>query len=312
MENATHGELELVSGVDVISIKSGVKGRSTQRIIRVNMEGGIKRHDDPADDEEEKAKDKHAEEAHDESDNMHMLEASAVAKSLGTRILQGLASKDAAHRLSGGRNVITPKKQWSQPMKLIFKLFQGFGPIMWVAAILLFISYEPLGGSAPSVLNLGLAVVVLVVILTQGLFSWYQEFQASNVLAAFSNTMPAKCFVRRDGHSTELDAADLVIGDVVILQQGMSVPADIRVVEAHGLRANTSALTGEAEPIRITTTPVNSRLIEASNCVFLGSSLVEGRGVGIVISTGDKCIMAQILGMASGGNMVRDCGVWLR
>mmetsp|Transcript_5567 Transcript_5567/g.5726 ORF Transcript_5567/g.5726 Transcript_5567/m.5726 type:complete len:1006 (+) Transcript_5567:257-3274(+) len=228
-----------------------------------------------------------------------------VCKELKTNLNHGLSSSEVQNRfLRDGPNILTPVKEWNQFMKFIFSLFRGFGPIMWISFILMFLTYIPLGGPNPNIYNLAVALAIFVVIIAQGGFAWYQEYENSNVLASFSNLVPLETIVIRDGQVSTILASNLVVGDIIVLSIGDILPADIRVIESHGLKADTSALTGESHPLDINTEPVDTPLLNATNCLFLGTSVIFGKGKGIVVSTGDRCIMAKILKTNTGGQEI--------
>lgn len=79
-----------------------------------------------------------------------------------------------------------------------------------------------------------------------------QERSSSNVMAVFKNMLPQLCFVIREGEEKEIEASELVPGDLVHLKMGDKVPADVRILETFGFTIETSALTGESNPIRCT------------------------------------------------------------
>lgn len=240
-----------------------------------------------------------------EPDQIHNMTIDEVCHELKSHLSFGLSSSEVQKRiLHDGPNILTPVKEWNQFMKFLFSLFSGFGPIMWIAFILMFLTYIPLGGSNPNIYNLAVAIAILVVILAQGGFAWYQEYENSNVLASFSNLVPLETIVIRDGQISTILASNLVVGDIIVLSLGDILPADIRVIESHGLKADTSALTGESHPLEIHTEPVDTPLLNATNCLFLGTSIVFGKGKGIVVSTGDRCIMAKILKTNTGGQEI--------
>lgn len=108
--------------------------------------------------------------------------------------------------------------------------------MLWPASILSILAYKPFGGSNPDISNIGLAIILILVILTQGAFSMYQDWTSSKVMDSIKNMLPSAAPVFRNGQETKINAIDMVVGDLVKLETGDKVPADIRLVESHGLK----------------------------------------------------------------------------
>ena len=124
------------------------------------------------------------------------------------------------------------------------------------------------------------------------------------ILAGFQTLIPNVATVIRDGDTLHISATELVAGDVVVLEQGSRVPADIRVILSHGLKVDKSMLTGESKPAKITSDPDKSTdgtMLRAANICFMGCTVVEGEGRGIVIATGANNQLAKIAAQASAG-----------
>ena len=126
---------------------------------------------------------------------------------------------------------------------------------------------------------------LLAVALLNATFSFIQEFRAEKAMAALRQFLPHMVQVRREGRLVEEEATRLVPGDVVLLQEGNRVPADLRLVESHGLLADNSPLTGESIPGPLAAEGLNEddRL---DNVAFAGCSIVRGSGIGVVFATG--------------------------
>ena len=100
--------------------------------------------------------------------------------------------------------------------------------------------------------------------------------------------------VRRDGKDQHVAAEELVVGDLVYVELGQRIPADIRLLDAHDLHVDNSALTGESELISCTTRCTNANFMESRNMCFLGTACPQGSGVGLVVATGDQAVIGQI------------------
>jgi sodium/potassium-transporting ATPase subunit alpha len=189
-----------------------------------------------------------------------------VLEHLSVSPSQGLSSDQVARKLKDvGRNVLTsPPSRWFR--KTISYLFGGFGSILFVASILVFIAWKPLG-SPPAVANLALAIVLAIVWIIQAAFAFYQgrfclgkfsnptkhslDWSSSRVMSSIKNLMPDNCIVLRDGTRKEVVATELVPGDLLYIRLGDKLPADVRYVEASpDAKFDRSILTGEAEPLR--------------------------------------------------------------
>lgn len=123
-------------------------------------------------------------------------------------------------------------------------LFGGFGSILLVGAVLVFISWKPLG-EPPAVANLALAIVLVAVFVIQAAFNAWQDWSSSRVMASITSMLPDECIVIRDGQQLNISAVDLVPGDIIRLKQGNKLPADVRFIEvSNDSKFDRSILTG--------------------------------------------------------------------
>ena len=140
------------------------------------------------------------------------------------------------------------------------------------------------------------AIFIFGVIIFNSMLGTWQENKAEKNAAALQNLLKIKAYVRRHGFEKSINAEDLVIGDIVFLESGDKVPADIRLFESKGLQIDQSFLTGESELVSKSSEknkkeePLNSR----SNMVFAGSAVASGRAWGIVVETGLKTEVGKI------------------
>ena len=129
--------------------------------------------------------------------------------------------------------------------------FGGFGSILLVASILVFIAWRPLG-NPPAVANLALAIVLLVVFFFQAGFNAWQDWSSSRVMASIGTMLPDQCIVIRDGSQVNISATEMVPGDVVVIKQGNKLPADVRFAEVSSdAMFDRSILTGSSSPISV-------------------------------------------------------------
>ena len=133
-----------------------------------------------------------------------------------------------------------------------------------------------------------------VVVIT-GVFSYYQESKSSRIMESFKNLVPQYALCLREGDKVNIKAEDLTIGDVVEVKFGDRIPADIRIVEARGLKVDNSSLTGESEPQSRSSDFTHENPLETRNLAFFSTNAVEGTARGIVVNVGDNTVMvAQI------------------
>jgi sodium/potassium-transporting ATPase subunit alpha len=167
-------------------------------------------------------------------------------------IENGLSDETAADRLiRDGPNHIQPPKQLSTWTKLLMTIFSGFSPLLWIAAILAFISWQPLGPEFTYYYSLIIGVVLVVVIILSNLFNFVQERRVMHILSELTiRDQNPTCTVVRSGVHKTINVSQLVIGDIVILETDLRVPADLRIVTCDELKVDTSLLTGEVVPLK--------------------------------------------------------------
>lgn len=214
----------------------------------------------------------------------------------------GLTMAEARRRLErDGPNALTPPKQIPEWVKFCKNLFGGFSLLLWIGAILCFIAYsiESASEEEPANDNLYLGIVLTAVVIITGIFSYYQESKSSRIMESFKNMVPQYAIVLRDGEKQNLQAEEIVLGDIVEVKFGDRIPADIRVIEARGFKVDNSSLTGESEPQTRSPEFTNENPLETRNLAFFSTNAVEGTAKGVVISCGDNTVMGRIAGLAS-------------
>uniref|UniRef100_T1IZN6 Sodium/potassium-transporting ATPase subunit alpha n=1 Tax=Strigamia maritima TaxID=126957 RepID=T1IZN6_STRMM len=148
--------------------------------------------------------------------------------------------------------------------------------------------------------QLYLGVVLAVVVVVTGCFSYYQESKSSRIMESFKNLVPQYATLVREGQKITMRAEEVVVGDVLDIKFGDRIPADIRVISGHGFKVDNSSLTGESEPQSRTAEFTNENPLETKNLAFFSTNAVEGTCRGLVISTGDRTVMGRIANLASG------------
>jgi potassium/sodium efflux P-type ATPase len=197
---------------------------------------------------------------------------------------QGLSQAEASQRRAKyGANQLEKIAGQSLLGRLLKEFTHFFALILWVAAGLAFFAEWRDPGQGMAMLG----YAVLGVIVVNGLFSFWQEYRAEKALIALSNLLPRHTTALRDGHAVQLLVAELVPGDVVLLAAGDDVPADCRLIEAFGVRVNTSNLTGESLPkSRDTGTTNEEQVALRRDILHAGTSLISGEAKAMVYATG--------------------------
>jgi Ca2+-transporting ATPase len=139
-------------------------------------------------------------------------------------------------------------------------------------------------------------LVILAVVIVNTIIGFAQEYKASKAIESLSAMVPEFATVQRDGRRVQLPVAELVPGDVVFLQSGDKVPADMRLFHSRTLQIEEAALTGESVPVQKMTEPVaeNAALGDRTNMAFSGALVTYGTGLGVVTSTGNGTELGRI------------------
>jgi len=186
----------------------------------------------------------------------------------------GLTSAEAdSRRRRDGPNVLPstpPPPAWRV---LAAQLFHFFAIMLWGAAGLAFLAGMP-----------QLAVAIVVIVVVNGLFAFAQEHRAERAAERLRDLLPRVATVIRDGRPREIDARDLVVGDLVLLEAGDRVSADLTATEAYMLSLDTSMLTGESVPLAI----------DVGDALQAGTFVVEGEARSIVTAIGNQTRLASI------------------
>ena len=139
--------------------------------------------------------------------------------------------------------------------------------------------------------------IILGIVFLNAVIGFIQEYNAEKAMAALKKIATTYCRVIREGKEISITSPDVVPGDVVILETGMLVPADMRLFESHSLRIEESALTGESMAVDKITKPLTESRLELAdrvNMAFKGTKVTNGRGRGIVTETGMNTEIGRI------------------
>lgn len=222
----------------------------------------------------------------------HELGIQETFKSLGTGI-EGLDDRDVQERQGRyGRNDIIRGKPLT-PLEIFLKQFSNFFVLIlfFAAGLAYAVSFMP--GEGDRYLT---ALFILGIIgITIGL-GFFEEYKAQKELRGLDKLLRFKATVVRGGFHKEIDADEVVPGDILVLSHGQKVPADARVIESHSLKTDESALTGESLGVEKFESPVNpsAPLAERSSMVFGSTHITHGKGLAVAVSTGMKTEVGQI------------------
>ncbi|MDO8168227.1 cation-translocating P-type ATPase [Candidatus Phytoplasma melaleucae] len=202
----------------------------------------------------------------------------------------GLDSEEVTKRQTiYGLNIIKSGKNFSFWKHFIKQFISMFAILLWISGFLAFCINE---------IALGVAIITVVVV--NGVFSFFQEHKAEKILSSLSDMIPKKIQVYRNKKIEVIDTKDLTIGDLVFLEVGVTVPADVRLIEANNFFVDNSMLSGETIPLnRTADLETKSNIItEISNLVYAGTTISQGSAKGIVYSIGENTQIGEVSSLA--------------
>jgi magnesium-transporting ATPase (P-type) len=222
----------------------------------------------------------------------HALPTDEVLRQLSTSVDQGLDAQEAQRRLQQyGQNRLPEGKKRGPFMRFVSQLNN----------ILVYV----LLGAGFVKLMLGLwldAGIIFGVVLLNALLGYIQEGKAEKALDSIRNMLSAEARTVRGGNARMTPAEELVPGDIVLLESGDKVPADLRLADANNLRTEEAALTGESVPAEKSAAPVaeKSTVGDRDSMAFSGTMVVSGRGTGVVVATGSHTELGKINQLLAG------------
>ncbi len=219
----------------------------------------------------------------------HAQSTESAARQLGVDCASGLDEAEAAARLDRhGANRLTERPGKPAWQRFLAQLTQPLVLVLIAAGTIT----AGLGETVD-------ASVIFGVVMVNALIGYWQEAKAEGALAALARSVATPVTVRRGGLRKQLDAGQLVPGDIVMLAAGDRIPADLRMLQQHELQTDDSMLTGESQPVRKHAAPLHAdtELAERSNMAWAGTTVVAGQGSGLVIATGDHTETGRIAGL---------------
>lgn len=238
----------------------------------------------------------------------YLISAEEVMESIGTS-QNGLSPDEAASRLEkNGKNKLAQGKKDGLIKRFLSQLADPMIIILIVAAVISAVTAvvkidevtKSVVFSAGELKDWADVIIIMVVVIINAVLGVYQESKAEKAIEALQEIAAATSKVIRGGKLIDVKSEDLVIGDVVVLEAGDSVPADCRIIECATMKIEEAALTGESVPVEKTTEIISTEgsddvsLGDRKNMCYMGSSVVYGRGKAVVVATGMDTEMGKI------------------
>lgn len=199
---------------------------------------------------------------------------------------EGLSESEVEKRLEGsGRNALE-KGEESSILEVLFDQFKDFLIlILIIAAVISFFVGQEID-----------AALILGIVFANGVFGFAQDWKAEKSIQALKEMASPDALVLRDGEKKEINSEEVVPGDIIILCQGSTIPADARLIEQQYLSVDESPLTGESTPVEKETEPLERDipLAERNNIVYKETNVVKGRGKAVVVDTGMNTEIGKI------------------
>ncbi len=209
---------------------------------------------------------------------------------------RGLSKAGARARLErDGRNELTSRKpvpgwrkflaQFEDVLVIVLLVATAISAVLWIVERDSALPYE--------------AIAIFAVVLLNAIIGFIQTSRAESAVAALRQMAAARAKVFRDGEQMEVPGAEIVIGDLILIEEGDTVPADARVIHSTALQMAEAALTGESLPVLKNTSPIagDAGLGDRLNMIFSGTAATYGHGRAIVTATGMNTEMGRIAGM---------------
>ncbi|KRN07606.1 Ca2+-transporting ATPase [Liquorilactobacillus sucicola DSM 21376 = JCM 15457] len=221
--------------------------------------------------------------------NYHQLSSDKVLTELNTTE-QGLKNEEISSRLSKyGHNVLTEQKSSTLLQKFISQFKDLMIIILMIAAVIAFFA-----GDASD------AIIIFLVVVLNAAFGVFQEAKAENAINALKEMTTPSSHVRRDGQIQTIKSSELVPGDIVLLEAGDIIPADLRFIKTNSLKVEEAALTGESVPVDKNDSPLEAEKLplgDRHNLGYMNTNVTYGTAEGVVTATGMQTEVGHIANM---------------
>ena len=224
-------------------------------------------------------------------ENSYQKTAQEISQLLQTDLKNGLSSQEAQARLqkygpnilkaTGGKNILA----------ILLSQFTSFLIIiLFIASAISFLLGETVD-----------AILIMAIVIINGIVGFIQEYRVERTIEHLKKLVSTDVTVYRDGNLQKIPSSQLVPGDLIVLEEGQKVPADIKISEAYNLEVNEASLTGESTPVKKDLRVLSNDVIlaERTNCLFSGTTIETGKGLGIVIETGMNTEIGKIAHLVS-------------
>ncbi len=214
----------------------------------------------------------------------HELDATRVLKKLGSSP-QGISPHEASSRLREyGPNEIKSEKKIS-PLSMFLGQFKSTLVIILIFATF----FSALIGEVID------AIAILIIVILNSIFGFVQEYRAEKTIEALKRMTTPESIVIRGGKKLRVQSSEIVPGDLVLLEEGTRVPADMRIIKTAEMKIDEAILTGESQPVTKEVLPLKAAVLaDRKNMCYMGTIVSYGRGIGVVVSTGMSTEMGKI------------------
>ncbi|MBP9128229.1 MAG: HAD-IC family P-type ATPase, partial [Elusimicrobia bacterium] len=224
----------------------------------------------------------------------HVDDIGAVARRLATDTAVGLSDEQASNRLAEfGPNTLREKKK-KIPLVMFLEQFKDFMILVLIASAIV----------AGVIGEMADTIAIAVIVVLNALIGFVQEYRAEKAMAALKKMAAPSTTTVRNGTAATIAAHAIVPGDVVLLEAGNVIAADLRLIQSARLKIDESALTGESVPVEKEVAPIpdaTASLGDRKNMAYKGTFVAYGRGAGVVVSTGMETELGRIATMLQEG-----------
>ena len=229
------------------------------------------------------------------ANSWHDLNSDEIIHTLDTN-LDGLSDQEVQNRRTiHGENKLKEPEKTSSLLRFFSQYHDPLNYLLITAAIVALLIHPDQPGDA---------IFIFIVLTANATFGFWQEGQAEQAMDALKQMSVSTCVAIRDGIEWSIPTPDLVPGDIVKLNEGLNVPADIRVVESYQCKIDESSLTGESDSILKSTSalPSTTLLADRNNMAYMGTCVSTGRAIGIVVETGMNTELGRIASNIAGSS----------
>lgn len=223
------------------------------------------------------------------NNNWHEKTISHIIEILKSNPERGLSDSSARRLQELYANKIENKSQ-IRPLKIFIEQFMN-------TMILVLLAATVISGMVGAMVD---AITIMAIIVLNAILGFFQEYKAERSLEEIKKMSSAQAVVLRSGRRVKINAENLVPGDIVFINIGDKIPADLRLIESFSLELDESALTGESHPSGKNAGAIlapETQLADRKNMCYMGTSVTRGRAKGIVVETGGSTVMGQIAAM---------------